>query len=253
MSTRAVAASRPVSWYGWFDPIVALLITGIIVFAGEAFGVAVIEAMRRLLPDANAVFAQVSGPAVIATYQIALLWFITGWWFGAQRPQALGLAGAPVAWWVWPAALVGLYVLKAAVSIAVLFVVHGAGPILPTTSGGVPQPTELSPFGALMRSPAWPLMLLGGIVAAVVEELLYRGYLSRTLEASRLGFWAGATIASVVWAALHVYYPLPMQVVLVAMGLALSWLRVRTGSILPGMVWHIANNTVALVALRFVG
>ncbi len=249
MSTGTIAGPRAVSWHGWRDAIVALVITATIVFAGEAFGAAVIEAMQRLLPDLNAMYPRVAGPAIVAAYQITLLWFIAGWWFGPERHQALGFFGMPVTWWVWPAAIIGLYIVKAIVSIAVLFVVHGGGAIAGATP--IPQPSgDLSPFGALMRSPAWPLMLLGGIIAAVVEELLYRGYLSRTLEASRLGFWVGATVASVVWAALHVYYPLPMQVVLVVMGLALSWLRARTGSILPGMAWHIANNTIALVALR---
>jgi membrane protease YdiL (CAAX protease family) len=253
MTSGTVAAPRLFSWRDWRDAGTALAFTAVIVFAGEAFGTAMTEAMRHLLPDTNATFIQVSGPVIVATYQVALLWFLAGWWFGAERRPALGLIGTPIAWWVWPAAIVGLYAVKAVISIAVLYVaLNGAIPPL----GGppmLPATGDLSPFGALMRSPAWPLMLLGGIMAAIVEELLYRGYLSRTLEASRLGFWGGAAIAAIVWAALHVYYPWPMQIVLVAMGLALSWLRARTGSILPGMAWHIANNTIALVALRMLG
>ena len=245
---ETVATSRPLGLgdTGWREAALALGLTATIVFAGEAFGAAVTDLAARLVPDFNLAFAKVASPAVIAVYQIALLWFVMGWWHGAaDRRGALGLQAQPLRWWIWPAAIVGLYVLKVIVSIAVLFAAHGAVPI----ATGAPT-ADITPFGALMRSPAWPVMLLGGVLAAVLEELLYRGYLSRTLEASRLGFWGGTAVASIVWAALHVYYPLSMQVMLAVMGLALSWLRMRTGSILPGMAWHIVNNTVALVALR---
>ncbi len=253
MTSTTISASRLFSWSPWRDAVTALLVTAVIVAAGEAFGAAATEALRYLLPSGEVVFVQVAGPLIVATYQIALLWFLASWWFGDGRRGALGLSEAPVAWWIWPAAIVGLYVVKIVISIAILLALHGQGAI-PTPGAPVAPPTgDLSPFGALMRSPAWPLMLLGGMLAAVVEEILYRGYLSRVLEGSRLGFWLGAAVASIVWAALHLYYPLPMQIVLVIMGIALSWLRAKTGSILPGMAWHIANNTIALIALRLMG
>jgi hypothetical protein len=94
-------------------------------------------------------------------------------------------------------------------------------------------------------------LVLAGIVAAIVEELVWRGWVSRTLERSPLGFWLGAIVASVLWAALHLYYPWTIQATLVVIGVALSWLRAKTGSIWPGAVWHVLNNVVALIALRF--
>ncbi len=248
MAIGLVGETRVAPATAWREAAVALVFTVVIVVAGEAFGAAISEAAAHIWSDLNPVFTRVAAPVIVAGYQIALLWFVAGWWFGPERRQALGLYGTPVVWWVWPTAIVGLYALKAVVSIGVLYLAYGGG-----TVGSGSATEALTPFAALMRSSAWPLMLAGGVLAAIVEELLYRGYLSRTLETSRLGFWGGAATASVLWAALHVYYPLPMQIVLVAVGFGLSWLRAYTGSILPGMAWHIANNTIALVALRMMG
>ena len=233
--------------HGGRQALTALAITFVVVFAGEAFGTFASDTAQHLTPDANPIFARLAKPAIIALYQIALLWFVVGWLSGSvERPNTLGLGWPAFRWWHWIACIGALYALKAGLSLVAVFTMQGADVTAVVTPSA-------SPFGALMRSPAWPLMLLGGVLAAIIEELLYRGYLSRTLEASRLGFWGGAIIASIVWAGLHAYYPLGMQAVLAVMGVALSWLRARTGSIYPGMAWHIANNVIALVALKLIG
>jgi membrane protease YdiL (CAAX protease family) len=243
----AVPSPVSVPDHGWRSALIALAVTGVIVVAGESFGATISEAVQRLTPDANPIFARLAAPVIVSTYQIALLWFVVGWLVGPiERRASLGLAWPALRWWHWFAAIGALYALKAVLSLAMVFAVQGADVTTVATPGA-------SPFGALMRTPAWPLMLLGGVLAAVVEEMLYRGYLSRTLEASRLGFWAGASVAAIVWAGLHAYYPFGMQVVLAVMGVALSWLRARTGSIYPGMAWHILNNSIALIALKLIG
>lgn len=232
---------------GWRAALIALAVSLVVVVAGEAFGGFISSTIQRSTPDANPIFARLAAPAVVALYQITLLWFVVGWLAGpTHRRTALGFAWPAFRWWHWIGCVGALYALKAILSLALVFTMQSADVTSVTTPGA-------SPFGALMRSPAWPLMLLGGVLAAVIEEMLYRGYLSRTLEASRLGFWGGAAIAAIVWAGMHAYYPLGMQVVLAVMGVTLSWLRARTGSIYPGMAWHIANNLIALVALKIIG
>ena len=254
MSLSEVAAPRPplpssteTTDRGWRHALIALAVTFVIVVAGESFGATISEAVLRLTPDTNPIFARLAAPAIVSTYQIALLWFVVGWLAGPiERRAALGLALPLFRWWHWLACVGALYALKAVLSLAMVFAVQGADVSAIAAPGA-------TPFGALMRSPAWPLLLLGGVLAAIVEEILYRGYLSRTLEASRLGFWGGAVVAAILWAGLHAYYPLGMQVVLAVMGVALSWLRARTGSIYPGMAWHMANNVIALVTLKLIG
>ena len=243
--------SSVVSENGWREALVALAVTGVIVLAGETFGATLAETLFRVLPDTNPIFARLAAPAIVSIYQAVLLWFVVGWLAGPRgRLAALGLAMPSFRWPHWLACVFGLYVLKAVLSVVVVIVARDGGMGAAAATGAA---AGTSPFGALMRTPAWPLMLLGGIFAAVVEEMLYRGYLSRTLEASVLGFWPGAIVASIVWAGLHAYYPFGMQIVLAILGVALSWLRARTGSIYPGMTWHVANNTIALLALKAIG
>jgi uncharacterized protein len=204
----------------------------------------------RLLPEVNLAFLTVANPPVVALYQLALVWFIVGWLAGPDRAAWLGHGWPAFGIGGWLAVVGGLYLLKAVASLAMVFATLGS---IPATGGAGGIAGSLSPFAVMMKQPVWPLLLVGGVVAAIVEEVLYRGYLSRILEGTALGFWGGAGLSAVIWAGLHVYYPLGMQAVLVAMGVALSVARARTGSTYPGMVWHALNNTVALIALKIMG
>ena len=80
------------------------------------------------------------------------------------------------------------------------------------------------------------------LIAPWMEEISMRGFLLAGLG-MRLGFWPGAAISSLVWAALHgvggVLIPF------VAEGIVLCWIRRRTGSVRTGIALHAAQNTVA--------
>ncbi len=87
------------------------------------------------------------------------------------------------------------------------------------------------------------------VVAPVVEELTFRG-LGFTLL-SRFGPDAAVFGTAVLFGLYHGFVlALPVFVVV---GLALGWLRRRTGSIYPGMVMHGAFNAVALILAVSVG
>ncbi len=236
----------------WRACLIAIGITGLLALAGQSFANGASDFATVLLKDVNPAFIRVAIPAISSAYQLLLVWLLLGWLYGARRRTLLALAWPDLKVWQWAAALVGVYAVKAVVSIAVVAFIQaiGADPAARVAGGAL---EAVAPLGAIMRSPMWPLLLSAGILAAVAEELIYRGYLSQTLEGSRLGFWGGATLAAVIWAALHLYYPFGIQVVLVIVGLSLSWLRARTGSIYPGMLWHIANNAVALIVLKMIG
>ncbi len=104
---------------------------------------------------------------------------------------------------------------------------------------------------------AWP----GFIAAPLVEESIFRGFLWRGWEASRLGARGTWLLSSLVFAAYHIpkvigASPLEAGIVLgedLILGLLFGWLRWRSGSALPAMAAHVANNVIPPVAAFLIG
>lgn len=77
-----------------------------------------------------------------------------------------------------------------------------------------------------------------------VEELTFRGLGVSLLE--RFGRWPAILVVGVVFGLAHgLVVSLP---VLMVFGAVLAWIRVRTASVLPGMVLHGTFNLIALLA-----
>lgn len=88
------------------------------------------------------------------------------------------------------------------------------------------------------------------VLAPVIEELIFRGFLFRAAEraSNRWGAWV---VSSVLFASYHVD---PVHVIAVLFtGFFLGWLRLRSGSIWPGMIAHAANNSLAATIALVVG
>ena len=104
---------------------------------------------------------------------------------------------------------------------------------------------------------AWP----GFIAAPLVEESIFRGFLWRGWDVSRLGAGGTWLLSSLVFAAYHIQTviggsPLQAGIVLLEtllMGLMFGWLRRRSGSTLPAMAAHFANNLIPPVATLLIG
>ena len=91
-------------------------------------------------------------------------------------------------------------------------------------------------------------LLLLAVLAPLVEELVFRGLLYGWV-AGRWGGNVGWIVSSIAFAAAHAE---PAHIVLVfPLGLLFGWLRKRTDSLLPSLVAHIANNSLALVAATY--
>lgn len=88
------------------------------------------------------------------------------------------------------------------------------------------------------------LIVLG---AAIAEEVCFRGMLFGGLR-ERLPRWAAALIAGVVFGLLHAFTGLSAVPPLIFFGFVLCLLYEQTGSIVPGMLLHALNNSVALLA-----
>jgi dihydropteroate synthase len=88
------------------------------------------------------------------------------------------------------------------------------------------------------------LSALAVLVAPWTEEVAFRGFLFSSL-ARRFGFWPGAIVSGIAWAALH--GESGVLILFSAEGALLAWLRYRTGSVLPGIGVHGSWNTLVTI------
>ena len=84
-----------------------------------------------------------------------------------------------------------------------------------------------------------------GLVVPVAEELVFRGAILRSLLGWTGRHWVAIAVSAVLFAAVH-FNPAQMPHALLV-GLLLGWMYYRTGSVVPGVAFHWANNTIAYV------
>lgn len=84
------------------------------------------------------------------------------------------------------------------------------------------------------------------VVAPISEELLCRGAIFGTLlKMMPRRPWVAIVISALIFGVIHLN---PVQMVFGALyGLLLGWLAWRTGSLLPSIVVHVANNTTVML------
>lgn len=169
--------------------------------------------------------------------QLGLAWFLAGA-TAAERARALNLEPVrlPVS------RIIGYVFLLLGVKVVATMVASG---IVPYDSR-----QEMAPFRGLLGDPVSRAgFLFAVLLAGLTEELVFRGVLSRTLERTRLGFWAGAAVASGTFAVIHLQYGIGGQIVVFAIGMTLAWMRARSNSVWPAVICHAANNGLAYLAL----
>lgn len=97
---------------------------------------------------------------------------------------------------------------------------------------------------AITGTPRIGLILAVVVVAPILEEILFRGWVLPRLM-RRFGDVPGFVLTAVGFAALHLDAPQVAPPIL-ALAFALGWLRLRTGSVWPGILAHMLNNGIAL-------
>ena len=146
-------------------------------------------------------------------------------YLGLRRPTSWPLAAG-----LSVLVLIGVFVLSALLS-----------PILHPgqEQGLVPKtwhPDRAAPFVANF--------IVVAIVAPIVEELTFRGLGYRLLEP--FGRWTAILLVGLLFGLAHgLVEALP---ILAAFGSGLAYLRMRTGSVYPGMIVHSAFNSLVLIA-----
>ncbi len=108
---------------------------------------------------------------------------------------------------------------------------------------GEPEQEDIAEaFGAV------PVQILLIVIAAPIsEEICFRGMLFGGLR-ERLPRWAAALISAAIFGALHALTGISAVPPLIAFGFILALLYEKTGSIVPGIILHMLNNSVALLA-----
>jgi membrane protease YdiL (CAAX protease family) len=127
----------------------------------------------------------------------------------------------------WMAAAVGAYLLFAAVYTAIF---------------GSPHQKDIAEsFGAV------PVQVALIVVAAPIsEEVCFRGMLFGGLR-TRMPRLAAALLSALIFGGLHALTGLSAVPPLIAFGFVLALLYEKTGSIVPGILLHMLNNSVALL------
>lgn len=84
-------------------------------------------------------------------------------------------------------------------------------------------------------------------LASVAEEVCFRGMLFGGFR-RKMPRYAAALAAGVVFGVLHAFTGITAVPPLIAFGFILAVLYEKTGSIVPGIILHMMNNSVALLA-----
>ena len=140
----------------------------------------------------------------------------------------------------WPVWVAALMAVPAAQVVAVAF--------FRIVNTIIPTPTELlRELGKQLAPsdmPIWQMIFLMAILPAVCEELAFRGVLLHGLR-NRFHPVVRCLVVGIVFGLFH--YTLFRIAPTALLGVILTGIAVMTGSILPGLLFHAANNAFAIV------
>ena len=109
---------------------------------------------------------------------------------------------------------------------------------------GLPNTME-STFLAMSRNPFGVLSI--ALLAPVLEELLFRGAIQGHLQAAGKKPWTAIAVSSLIFGVVHMN---PAQIPFAfLLGMMFGWLYYRTGSLLPGIIGHVLNNSMAAITM----
>ena len=91
------------------------------------------------------------------------------------------------------------------------------------------------------------VLLVAAVSPAICEEVLFRGAILTGLR-TRLGVWPAVVAVGLLFGIFHIYvYRIPVTAVF---GMVLTYMALRTGSILAPMLIHFLNNAFAVLVLN---
>lgn len=169
---------------------------------------------------------------------VGLVMIIAGW-FGGRWRSVLSLSA-------WPSA--GTVALAFAGVLAIVLPLTGLAWLFARET----VLKDLALFAPLARSNAWWIyFVVIAVGAPLSEEIAFRGFLQSALAQSRLRFWGGALIATILWTMLHASYSLIGLLEVFCIGLYMSWLLQRTGNLWVPILCHGLYNALVFLVIKF--
>lgn len=172
---------------------------------------------------------------------------ITLWTARACWPRLWSRAAPPGFGFAMPTAVYCLAAVVLGLGLPML-----GGKLTELLAQGHAVPQDVKQLGSAI-APGFRIALTLAVasIGPLVEELLFRGVLLSALLRRLRAIWA-VLASAVLFALVHLpelhwlWYALPN---LALLGVALAWLRLRSGSLWPAVIAHACNNLLAMVAL----
>ena len=101
--------------------------------------------------------------------------------------------------------------------------------------------------------PAWLFFAALIVAAPLFEEVFFRGFLFKGLQASWLGSIGTIVVTAAIWAVIHLQYDAYGIATVFVVGLLLGAARAASGSLLLPIGMHSAANLVASIETAFAG
>jgi CAAX protease family protein len=229
--TPALTARREPFW-GYLDLVwmIGLLFAGMVVLFGAAAALLVLHPTLR---D--------SGPFLLTIqflfYGVVYVAFWVIFHFNYGKRVFASLGWRPSSFHLGIAALAG---------VALAFALQ---PVLTLLHA----PEVKSPVEQFTKTPlSLVLIALTAVLAApLFEELWFRGFLQPLLSRT-FGTWAGIVITGILFGSMHIFeYSNAWQYgfAIALVGIALGYVRARSGSVIPSTVMHACFNFMSVIAL----
>ena len=107
------------------------------------------------------------------------------------------------------------------------------------------QGDQISEIFKQLKSPVW-LFLVGAVIAPLVEEIFFRGFLFQGFR-QRYGWMPAIFLSSAIFGAAHLD---PVSFIpTFVLGCILAYMYHRSNSLWPGILFHAAINSVSLCAV----
>jgi len=154
-----------------------------------------------------------------------------------KRPAKSLLLCRPSFWITVPA--VGL--LAMALHPVLLWVNEGIRNLYPVSPAALVKLKEIEEM--FRGAPLWQALLVIALAPAICEELAFRGFILSGLR--RMGHkWGAIALSSVLFGLAHGI--LQQSIGAAAIGMVIGYVAVKTGSLLPGVLYHAVHNGMSV-------